>query len=318
MLYVPETFQGPRQRLQPCHRQRSAERQVLLVVGKWFRDQHSSCKDLTGAHFCKGLQLQPCKARGWARDVLCVLLKLSHPQEVEDVVPSVSKGKPRAFFLLKTRDKTSKCVKNALIKDLIFKGKNSINDLIKKWSNCFHNCFLNYQGLFSSLVIVHGVINHNPGDHSALDNLQPYSRVRIQPGCDCWRAVPWAVDRCKIAQATRIPSSQEVFLLIFFDAYLLLFLWALSKNTGTPRFGASKSGYGIEYEFSSVPFTERWLWWCEAGKVNDIYFIYSKMNNVYSKKVFRVFHARCILTSISEADFHQTWEREKDEISAKL
>jgi len=123
-------------------------------------------------------------------------------------------------------------VKNALIKDLIFKGKNSINDLIKKWSNCFHNCFLNYQGLFSSLVIVHGVINHNPGDHSALDNLQPYSRVRIQPGCDRWRAVPWAVDRCKIAQATRIPSSQELLIYFFRCLSSALLMSTVKKNRG--------------------------------------------------------------------------------------
>lgn len=126
--------------------------------------------------FTEGFGCRWTRACGWAQG--CPV----HPWEVKDMAQECFQRKAHDFPSTEKQDKAPECVKNALIKDLIFKRKSYINDLIKKWSNCFHNCFWNCQGLFSLLVIVCGVINHNPGDHSAPDNLQPYYQVSCLAG----------------------------------------------------------------------------------------------------------------------------------------
>lgn len=124
-----------------------------------------SAQFLQELFFTQGFDCRWIRTCGWAQG--CPV----HPWEVEDMAQECFQRKAQDFPSTEEQDKAPECVKNALIKDLIFKRKSCINDLIKKWSNCFHNCSRNCQGLFSLLVIVGGVINHSPGDHSAPDNL---------------------------------------------------------------------------------------------------------------------------------------------------
>lgn len=163
-------------------------------------------------------------------------------------------------------------MKNAVIKDLIFKGKDSISDLIKKWSNCFHNCFQNYQGLFSWLVIVHGVINHNPGDHSAPDNLLPYYQglylAGLPPLTSCYLG-NWHVQNstnCKDIIKKRVFNA-FFFLFFFLHAYVLLMLWVVRKHGYSTAAPAKSHGKAYhEYEFSSVLLLEKLIQLHEPGK----------------------------------------------------
>lgn len=63
-------------------------------------------------------------------DVLWAPAAFPAAVEVEDIAQQHFHRKAQDFPSTENQDKAPECVKNALIKDLIFKGKNSINDLI--------------------------------------------------------------------------------------------------------------------------------------------------------------------------------------------